>query len=244
MTSKNKIWYVHDNGGNPFKVVIRNSNVKIYLKINDEREFEKNHKFEFEADEIFIGKSKKNEMTIFSGGYGKQFDGNSILLKLYNGRYVYIGWEIYSFLPLAPIINYNSPVGNNDVPYPYAIDEMGNIYLTTENVILIKKYMDESIYASIIKLDKPYDYYYDLRGKFNLGQKYTKYYVDNNPHNINSSTPMELELVKKKYGKNVHIITDGKKITMNKNNWGKMMNSLHSSKIIKKMNAKLIQKRL
>ena len=31
---------------------------------------------------VFIGKSVKNEMTKFSGGYGKYFDGNSILLNI------------------------------------------------------------------------------------------------------------------------------------------------------------------
>ena len=32
--------------------------------------------------QIFIGKSYKNEMTTFSGGYGDEWDGNSILLKI------------------------------------------------------------------------------------------------------------------------------------------------------------------
>ena len=36
-------------------------------------------------------------MTKFSGGHGKEFDGNSILLKIKKDRYVFIGNTIYEF---------------------------------------------------------------------------------------------------------------------------------------------------
>jgi len=51
-----------------------------------------------------------------------------------------------------------SPVGNNDVPYPHAIDDTGNVYLLIFNVILTKP-------------DKFKEYGYD----------YTDYYIDNAP---------------------------------------------------------------
>ena len=71
-------------------------------------------------------------MTKFSGGYGKFFDGNSILLKLSKNKYVYIGSVIYSFTSYNEITTFISPVGNSDVPYPYAIDEKNNYYLLLE----------------------------------------------------------------------------------------------------------------
>ena len=71
-------------------------------------------------------------MTKFSLGYGEKFDGNSILLKLSKNKYVYIGSLIYSFNAYNEITTFISPVGNNDVPYPYAIDEKNNYYLLSE----------------------------------------------------------------------------------------------------------------
>ena len=65
-------------------------------------------------------------MTEYSGGYGDEFDGNSILVHISENKYVYIGSSIYSFESQAKIIRYISPVGNSDVPYPYAIDEKEN----------------------------------------------------------------------------------------------------------------------
>ena len=76
--------------------------------------------------EIFIGKSTQNKMTDFSGGHGDKFDGNSILLRIGSQneyRYVFIGSEIYEFNTDEKITTYISSVGNNCVPYPYAVSE-------------------------------------------------------------------------------------------------------------------------
>uniref|UniRef100_A0A6C0C961 Uncharacterized protein n=1 Tax=viral metagenome TaxID=1070528 RepID=A0A6C0C961_9ZZZZ len=68
-----------------------------------------------------------------------------------DNEYIYIGSEIFSFNTIDKIIDYVSPVGNNDVPYPYAIDNNGNYYLLIENVIL----------KGEIKYEDPYNYYYE-----------------------------------------------------------------------------------
>lgn len=72
---------------------------------------------------LFIGKSPKNKTTIFSKGYGKKFDGNSILAQLNSNTYLYVGSMIYSFVVEndEEIRAYQSSVGNNLFPYPYAI---------------------------------------------------------------------------------------------------------------------------
>jgi len=67
-------------------------------------------------------------MTEFSGGYCSEFDGNTILLHIKNNEYVHIYDIIISFTSNSKIIQYVSPVGNNDVPYPYAVDEHNNYY--------------------------------------------------------------------------------------------------------------------
>lgn len=45
-------------------------------------------------------------------------NGNSVLIQLTPTSYVHVGCEVYAFETDEPIVNYFSPRGNNDVPYP------------------------------------------------------------------------------------------------------------------------------
>ena len=163
--SKLKTYYTHDNGSRPFKVVIDNKKVYIYKykKYDEDSDTtlysEKSIKYEkknlFKCKNIFIAKSPKNPRTIFSGGYGAKFTGNSILLQITKNKYVFIGHIIFSFTSKSKIKKFVSPVGNSDVPYPYAIDIDGRYYLMIENVIIDK-------IKNIKKYDSdPYDFYYE-----------------------------------------------------------------------------------
>lgn len=177
----------HDNGGRPFKVEIREDNT-VCLQMRWEDDFDA-------PQRIFIGKSPVNNMTKFSGGHGPDFDGNSILLQMKRKpydlpnefMYIYIGESVSSFKTTSPIVEYVSPVGNNDVPYPYAIDQEGMYYLITEGVIIEqvpKKYEKD-----------PYEYYY--RNKNLTADKacippkqpavdlgYKKFYIDNQTYTL------------------------------------------------------------
>ena len=61
--------------------------------------------------------------------------GNSILLQTGKNKYVYIGDGIRSFTTKNGdvIKKYYSPVGNNEVPYPYAIGDK-YVYIMLHNV--------------------------------------------------------------------------------------------------------------
>ena len=48
----------------------------------------------YKVKEVFIGKSPVIGMTKYSGGYGKYFDGNTILLELKNNNFIYIENDI------------------------------------------------------------------------------------------------------------------------------------------------------
>ena len=78
----------------------------------------------YDTTNIFIGQSRQNKMTEFSGGYGPKWEGNSILLELgYISNiytYIFIGPVVTKFYTDERIIKYSSSVGNNCVPYPYA----------------------------------------------------------------------------------------------------------------------------
>lgn len=66
-------YLIHHNGSRPYKVVIdKDKNVKVY-KYKSENEYEDKEFKTFKPRKIFIGKSPKNKMTIFSGGHGKKF---------------------------------------------------------------------------------------------------------------------------------------------------------------------------
>lgn len=144
-------YLIHDNGGRPFKVTVTGDTVTVYNAYEQDtllRTFKS-------VQRVFIGKSPLNEMTEFSGGYGAEFDGNSILLYMGQLKYVYIGSEIYSFRAAKEIVDYVSPVGNNDVPYPYGIDQAGKYYMMAESVVVTLPPLDKN--------DDPYTLYYDER---------------------------------------------------------------------------------
>jgi hypothetical protein len=165
----------HFNGGRIYRVVIKSNTrkddiIKVYK--NECKYGSCDGKFNkllqtYISGTYFIGKSPKNKMTSYSGGYGSEFDGNSILVKLNEGenKYVFIGDKMFTFETLYEIKDFVSPVGNNDVPYPYAIDVKENCYLMIENVILLS-------YGS---KKEPYWYYYDrqiiVNGKTNINRK-------------------------------------------------------------------------
>ena len=194
----NNIYYTHDNGGRPFKVVIdpkiRMINV---FKNSDPKNYETYdlNIYTNTYEKIFIGKSEENKMTLFSGGIGESFDGNSILCLLANRKYLYIGERIFTFDIIGSdqnkIIKYISDVGNNDVPYPYAIDAENNIYFLIESIVLVPNnsnmiFMNESF----VNNDSPYTGLYNLtkltkinKNKPNL-LNINKFYIGNDVYNL------------------------------------------------------------
>ena len=178
-----KYYYIHDNGGRPFIVYVSSNDVYIYQQpdntifseeIYDLDDDEPKWRYtqlikHYPILDIFIGVSPKNAMTKYSGGYGKYFNGNSILIQIDTHQYVYIGSQIYSFTAETTIIRYVSPVGNNDVPYPFAIDKNNNYYLLLEN----------SIIKDIPKNIDPYTYYYK---KLTIAAAYPKQKQNNFNH--------------------------------------------------------------
>ena len=64
-------------------------------------------------------------MTEFSGAGDKiDFDGNTLLLECEDNEYVYFsGLEIFNFKTDDKIIDYISLMGNNMIPYTFAVGE-------------------------------------------------------------------------------------------------------------------------
>jgi hypothetical protein len=183
-----KHYFIHDNYMRPFLVYLDSTAVHIY-KVpenqyalrKDTSKYDNKNKWMYiehimtisNPVQYWIGKSPKNDRTAFSCGYGKRFDGNSIVVQKDATTYVYIGSEIYSFQLKHPtqnkIVSYLSHVGNNDVPYPYIQDAFGDYYLMLDKIWLHipeNAQLSKEYYDSIDKKVIPYNvYYFDKENK-------------------------------------------------------------------------------
>lgn len=156
-------YQIHDNGGRPFQVSVSDNGKKVivsarygYNNENIYTEFVTYH-----PKKIFIGVSPRNQMTESGRGYGEQFDGNSILLYMGQRNYIFIGSTIFMFQSKCQIDRFLSPVWNDDVPYPYAIDQRGNVYLFNHSVILeqsdeLMEWMQGNSDPTIYYIDRNY----------------------------------------------------------------------------------------
>jgi len=145
------VYYTHDNGRRPYKVEIVGGRVFVYSALEQDLDsdivtYSPHAIIGIGAEKILIGKSPNNETG--------DVDGNSILLYIGGNTHIYIGHEIYQFTSMNPIIDYMSPVGNNDTPYPYAICHNGDILLMSEKVRLVNPRIPQN--------EDPYTYYYSI----------------------------------------------------------------------------------
>lgn len=142
---QNNIFDIHFNGGRPFRVEIDTNkhNIIIY-KINDDIDENGENVY----NQLKIVKKYEYVFVPHDSVYG--FHGNTILIELYDKVYMYIGERIYTFQTREKIIDYKSPMGNSDVPYPFA---------TSENYYYL---MNEEIYYDkmLAKNNDPYGVYY------------------------------------------------------------------------------------
>ena len=135
-------YITQDNGIKTYKVHVNdNKLVKIYIDEDYNYDFEPFK--EYKCLEVFIGKSPRNGNTDRDcvcpchpnervSRYGEEYDGNTILLKIGEKRYVYIGGDIKEFSTTDDIVEYISEVGNNEVPYALAIGQE-YIYFMMDN---------------------------------------------------------------------------------------------------------------
>ncbi len=165
-------YYVHDNGGRPFMVRVKKQSVWVYKLSNrdtdgySDRDFESPENYQelvkkFNVKKTFIGKGltwPKSEL------------GNTILLELAGGKYVWIGSSIYEFKPDDKIVEYFSQVGPNDVPYPVALGQE-NAYFMIENKYVPRDAFPEDVdwyskaYGIFYGFDEPAPKNYKIKKK-------------------------------------------------------------------------------
>ena len=261
---------IHDNGGRPFVMYFspKKDSATVYkipqeFSAIDFKEMKKKDYFKyyselvkrFKCKDVFIGVSPKNEMTKFSKGYGKKFEGNTNLIKLSDKRYVYVGETIFEFTSLKKIVDYQSPVGNSDVPYPYAIDEKDNYYLMLDKVIVTSPMTEEGPYdkywngglmttdLGFVPPKEPiYPNFQDIKEFFIVEksgkkQKYTLRHAPN--------PGKDYDRLVKDIGKPLSVkYTDGKEKDLSKQDYIQLMNDFGKLLNTKSFKIKLVHKRV
>ena len=168
---------IHDNGGRPYQVLITDTKIIVnrangYNCNSDEECSNEQEQYTTilqynNYKKVFIGKDVRvrgvwclvyDPKTRMMHGEKvsdeyRRIDGNSILINTTKNKYVYIGSEIYDFETDDEIVDYYSPIGNSDVPYPFAIGTKYT-YLMLDHVKILNTYVRNKL--------EPYVHYYKL----------------------------------------------------------------------------------
>lgn len=238
-TAEPESYFTCDNGARPFLVHVDDNHVSVYRIPESKETFNQDILKssytelvgEWDTLKIFIGKSPFNQMTEFSGGHGSTYDGNSILIQIDLGAYIFIGGCIYSFniIKNQPIIEFESPVGNNCVPYPVATDAAGMQYLMIEKVIIPG--------VSSTSVD-PYARYYanklitadecrhPPKRPFRMFHDIVEFYIDENQYTFtyHPFPETDYEETIERLGETMYVVrTDGIKYELTKPDYVKLM---------------------
>ena len=135
-----KTYTMLDNGSEPFVADVSPSRVEIYKQTYKEddgvEEYVRDKKVvDTPYKKIFIG---DNDLRLKDGVAPKgMYPGNSILICVSPGKYIYSGHEIYSLETKdgEEIKKYYSPVGNSHVPYPYAVGENYTYFMLDKETV-------------------------------------------------------------------------------------------------------------
>lgn len=149
LTNKTKTYLIHDNGGRPFSVVASNAGINVYSNNNDTLLLH---------IPTFIG---------YWSGYDSseyRMHGNSILIQKTPTTYIEIGWNIYEFTTPEPILDYISPVGNSDVPYPVAYSKHYVYFMLDQQYVPRDQFITK---ANVKNAQKIYREFYGIIHKDN-----------------------------------------------------------------------------
>lgn len=173
-------YITHNNGGCPFKVYVNKSHVSVYEQdeslhssVYDLYRKKSRSELERALSLIYIKKvwETKKALAVYPGVYrGRHYPqttrfskGNSVLVRMGNKSFVYIQDEICRLTLKDRFKSFHSPLGNNDVPYPWIVGEKYT-YLLAEKIYLENTLLD--------KQADPYERFYNL--PFNVRERIQK----------------------------------------------------------------------
>ena len=156
---KSMSYTIIDNGSEPFVVDVYPSHIEVFRQQFINSSYVRDKKvLDQKYQNIFIGDNDLKDNAYAAKG---KYKGNSILLFIRPGHYLYIGNEIYSFETKdnEMISSYFSPVGNSEVAYPYAVGEHHTYFMLDMEMVPNNH------------LDYKKDGYAQFYGYINIGKK-------------------------------------------------------------------------
>lgn len=157
LTTHSRVYNTHDNGGRPYRVIANNRGIQIKVEsCSDDVD-----------DEVFEDYMKITKFRGYWSGFDSEFccgyeaHGNSILIQLTKHKYMSIGFGIYTFESSEEIIDYVSPIGNNDVPYPVAYSK-NRVYFMLDRQYINK--LDLEYEATVFNAENLYSEFYGHLG--------------------------------------------------------------------------------
>ena len=143
-----------DNGGRPFMVSVHNNKVEVFAREKNDKCPSKEEK-ENKIGWTILVLSVENCLNIFIGDdLAHGYTGNSVLLQRSNTEYMYISGSIKEFKWPEQIVEFHAPVGNSDVPYPFAVTESGRVILFED---LHKHLQQDKMYPYTYEWQAPRD---------------------------------------------------------------------------------------
>ncbi len=138
---------IHDNGGRPFVVNVSRDVVTVTARPGALGAAGRILSTDYYRG-VFVGVDPVEGMH-----------GNSVLVQEDDGRYLYIGSEVYRFeTDDDTIVEYVSPIGHSDVPYPVAIGER-NVYFMLDH-----EFVPRACLESPVTVDGSVDLYGEFYG--------------------------------------------------------------------------------
>jgi hypothetical protein len=137
---KGKRYEIHDNGGRPFIVAVDGNTLQIYTQdmVNPDAPM-----FEAYAKPTFFKSFKAKKIWLEDDvlkvnpdrDITKPERGHTILAQLSAKKFLFIGWQIFTFELEAgdSPVTFESYIGPNDVPYSYLVGKTHTYFLTESN---------------------------------------------------------------------------------------------------------------
>lgn len=168
-----KSYFIHDNGGRPFRVEVSGKNVEIYYgspaKLpNGTSNYDtldySNLVKKLTVKEIYVGQSNCISAPNTCGAFGK---GNTVLLHVSRNKYIFVGESIYEFTMDDEVDKYYSLIGNNDVPYPVLLGTK-NVYFMLDREMIPREVF--KVNMSNVEWADAYQYFYGFKD-FETGEE-------------------------------------------------------------------------
>ena len=179
LTKQDKKYFIHDNGGRPFKVVANTNGIQVYtatkyLDMTYGSDSDSEDTCDCYAEPNFDYDVKVFSIKKFLGywwGFDSspnKFDGNSILIEVTPHKYIHIGERIYRFSTKDIILDFISPVGNSDVPYPIAYGEYYVYFFLSKKMVHIDDLETDPI---LVNSEDIYGEFFEIENKYKRRKK-------------------------------------------------------------------------